>query len=323
MGLNNPAGLEDEDDVIDVPTDEEGNIDFGQDDGDDDHRADGQGEDDDNADDAPRSRQDDGEEDEDSDLGKRARKRIAQMRKKQGDAERRAIEAERRLRAYEERMAALENQHAQVTSESLERNIAEKRSALKDAIENGDTDAQLTLQDELTDLRLQQRSMQSRRPVQQRTEDDGEDRQQQAHQQAPQQRTKDDIYATMTPRGEQWARRLNLLDQDSHLIGIAVATEANIARAGYDRDSDEYFEALDAELRKRAPELYDGLDDDGMDVPRRKVQSPVAPPSRSSGSAPRQGGKVRLSAEQVKNMKTFGLDPNNPEHVRAYAQSAR
>ncbi len=322
MTNHNPALSEDDDDLIDIPDDGGAYLMPGAED----DRPDV----DDMPDDAGGSDAKPSDDD-DSDLSVRVRKRIDKERRKRGDAER-ALEAERAekdelRRQLSEYRGAMTN----AVAENLDREYAGVRADLKQAIEDGDTDKQLELQEKLVDLRAEMKSVSRAKTPQ---GDDRRDDRQPARQPQSADERKEQVYGTMHPRARVWAKSLKLLDRPAELVGIAVSVEAAVAKSGIDPSSDDYYAELDRRLRTRAPELYEAGEDDIADgdgddepvarqpVTRPRATSPVAAPTRAAPpGAARPGRVTRLSAEQVSNMRVFGLDPTNPAHVAEYAKS--
>ena len=82
---------------------------------------------------------------------------------------------------------------------------------------------------------------------------------------------------------------------------------------GIKPDTDEYFEAIDAGMRQRFPDYFEGGTSDDEDGSSRQPVSPpskpspvVAPSARTQGKAKRT---VRLTATQVSLAKRLGLTP--------------
>lgn len=101
----------------------------------------------------------------------------------------------------------------------------------------------------------------------------------------------------------------------------AIAVDQDLARKGLDPTKREYYRELDKEITKVFPDLAKPAG--------ARTDSPVATPGGNGRGDPdkpgqqrRRRGKVRLSDGQKRNMRDFGLDPSNPEHVREYARNA-
>ena len=108
-----------------------------------------------------------------------------------------------------------------------------------------------------------------------------------------------------TEAATNWAKNNPWFGKDSHrdMTAIAFATHETMIRdQGIKPDSDEYFEQLDATLRKRFPEHYEaGQGHSGQSASKPNV---VVAPATRSGSTPR---KVTLNASQRSLAKTLGI----------------
>ncbi len=122
--------------------------------------------------------------------------------------------------------------------------------------------------------------------------------------------------------------------------------DLKLQEKGYSPDDDDYYEQLEEAVEKKYPGIIihtmddeDGIDLDDKDeldaIPTKRSatkkkarrsarRQPVGGKDASGGgnrSRNRQKGKT-LNRNQVANMRMFGMDPDNKEHVEAYMEGA-
>jgi len=84
------------------------------------------------------------------------------------------------------------------------------------------------------------------------------------------------------------------------MTAYAIGVHQKLVKGGADPQSDEYYEAIDARMRKVFPENFE---DTTVEEPRTKRQTNVVAPATRS-TAPR---KVTLSHTQVAIAKKLGI----------------
>jgi hypothetical protein len=94
---------------------------------------------------------------------------------------------------------------------------------------------------------------------------------------------------------------------------FVLQEDANLVEEGYDKHAPEYYKELDRRVDRAFPTLRKKA---------TKSHSPVAP-AASSPSRNTSSKTITLKKADLQNMRTFGLDPNNKEHLREYARSKR
>lgn len=100
-----------------------------------------------------------------------------------------------------------------------------------------------------------------------------------------------------------WQKQNSWFGEDEEMTSLALGMHEKMVKQGVDPTSDEYYEALDKNMRKRFPEKFE--DSEEVEVtpkPRAKPSSVVAPATRST--APK---KVRLEPRQVQMAKRLGV----------------
>jgi len=175
--------------------------------------------------------------------------------------------------------------------------VAAAREHMKRAYEAGDADAIADAQEELTDAKLKLREIQQIKPSLQEPTD-GVQTKPQA--QAPQQQ--------VDPKAEAWRQDNTWFGVDEEMTSLALGLHGKLVRSGVDPRSDDYYEKVNATIRKRFPEHFEGAESEqpkGQETPAlRKSANVVAPVTRSTAPV-----KVRLTQTQVALAKKFGLTP--------------
>lgn len=100
-----------------------------------------------------------------------------------------------------------------------------------------------------------------------------------------------------------WQKQNSWFGEDEEMTSLALGMHEKMVKQGVDPTSDEYYEALDKNMRKRFPEKFE--DSEEVEVtpkPRAKPSSVVAPATRST--APK---KVMLQPRQVQMAKRLGV----------------
>ena len=165
------------------------------------------------------------------------------------------------------------------------------KAAYKAAYETGDPDALLEAQEKLNLLQNEKVRYESYKP-------------QQRQQSAPQPQ-----YAQQTPqaprpseRALEWAKRNDWFEKDSEMTGYAYGLHQKLVTNGVAPDSEQYYNEIDAAVRRVFPEKFD---DGSIEVsaPQRQAGNVVAPAARS-GKKPR---KIKLTSTQASLAKRLGL----------------
>jgi hypothetical protein len=95
---------------------------------------------------------------------------------------------------------------------------------------------------------------------------------------------------------------------------FVLGVDAQLIKEGYDKHSPTYYAELDKRVDKAFPVL------------RRSMGAGTAPPVAPvgvGGSKVVAKGSVRLNRDDLANMRRFGLDPTNKQHLREYAVNKR
>jgi hypothetical protein len=174
------------------------------------------------------------------------------------------------------------------------------RKKFKDAYEAGDADAIAASQERLANLSVQKASAESYRPVYNRGE---------GQQQQPQQQAYEPVVRQPTdPKALDWAKRNTWFGRDQMMTNYAKHIHDRIVVFdGVDPRTEEYWQTIDGEIRKRFPEMFDDSENDSRQAQsnRQQASNVVAPASRSSAAKPRK--QVKLTATEVSLAKRLGL----------------
>jgi hypothetical protein len=109
-------------------------------------------------------------------------------------------------------------------------------------------------------------------------------------------------------KAKAWQEANSWFGDDKEMTALALAVHQDLVESGVDTSSDEYYEKINARVRKRFPEAFTSE--------KPKKSSVVAPATRST--APR---KIVLTQSQVQIAKRLGL--TNEQYARAVAEEMR
>jgi len=97
----------------------------------------------------------------------------------------------------------------------------------------------------------------------------------------------------------QWFSADGFEDVSSYALGL----HKKLMNSGYDPQSDEYFEQIDARVREKFPEVFGNERQKSNEISKRPT-SVVAPAARSSGSK-----KIQMTPRAMALAKKFGITP--------------
>lgn len=207
----------------------------------------------------------------------------------------------RRLMEDKKRMEAALRKGEEILVESargkVEADLDVARRKFKEAYDAGDADAIAAAQERLAELSVQKVSAVNYRPVY--TQEEA------AQEQQPYQQV---TRPPADPRAAEWARKNSWFGRDQLLTDYAKHVHDRIVVFDrIDPRTDEYWQTLDGEMRKRFPEMFDDQGDDGRSERpvRQQTSNVVAPASRSNAAKPRK--QVKLTATEVALAKRLGL----------------
>ena len=174
------------------------------------------------------------------------------------------------------------------------------KSELRDAIEAGDTDKQVDINDRMIDLKAKmvQSQIESESYV------------------AP--------VDTGNPALEAWMGK-NAWYSDSKNVAHQEAVhriDKEMVNSGKDPRDPSYFVELNRRLSEDSPDLFAGSEKkkEVREVRSHKSGPPVVPQKPAASSGRRGANQVVLTRKDLLSMEEFGLDPNNREHIKAFAR---
>lgn len=222
------------------------------------------------------------------------------------------LEAERRRvaeieRDREEARRELEESRksaAEARSKRIDDDLLATRAALKAAIEDGDTDKQVELQDKLADLHAEKRAVpKAAAQPERRAEPDAPPR-----------------VNPQTPAAQAWVNGKAWINSQAHqqanrdLLRMAQT----VSDLGFDPNQPAYYEELERHMKRMHPTLFKSA---AATPPKRQPgKQAVGRVSRDDPPRATPSKTVKLAPSDLANMRRFGLDPENKEHLREYAR---
>lgn len=262
--------------------------------------------DDKNRDPLPKEVVEDLEKDDLKEYGEKVQNRLKTLKKAYHD-ERRAKETSTRERDEATRFAQTQLDENKTLKQRLGTGekifITEVTAAAKAALENarvklkqanasGDADLITQAQEEMTDAKLKIREVESFKPSLQ------EDKSGVNNNPQPQTPARP---ASVEPKADAWRAKNGWFGVDKKMTALALGLHEELVDSGVDPRSDDYYKKIDADMKKRFPEYFEG-DEPARDSSSRKHTTIVATASRSTG--PR---RVQLTTSQVALAKRLGL----------------
>ena len=241
--------------------------------------------------------------------GEKVQKRIQKLVAQRREAEVQSRQIQEQNAQLAARLERLEKGSQQSSENAFNQRYAQTKEALKKAIEEGDTDAQLDFSEQIADYRAAMRvsEMQRNQRAQQETASPTVGRAVQAAQDpAPQ-------------KAMQWWEKNNWFNGQGYEreTAAARAIDVQLDIEGFDKDSDDYYDQLNNRLHNVFPELVSGSSP--SNTKRTKSRSPVAP---STGGSPNyKGNRVRLTKQQLSAAREVGI--TTEDGLKRYASEIR
>jgi hypothetical protein len=227
--------------------------------------------------------------------------------KEQAFREREALEQYARQLLDENRglKGSVDKGHNALIESAKKQVLAEVQAAkqkYKEAYEAGETDAIIAAQEGLNSAQIRMDKVNNLKPRAATAEGATL---QTAQTPVEQKRTAPAVaqQATRDEKAEAWRDDNPWFGSDDEMTGSALGYHSKLVKAGVDPLSDEYYEKMNARMRKLFPETFD--EDEGEEPEKpviRKAANVVAPATRST--APK---KVRLTESQVAIAKKLGV----------------
>jgi hypothetical protein len=176
------------------------------------------------------------------------------------------------------------------------------KEALKKAVEEGDTDAQVSFSEQLADMRAAVRvnEMQNQLRQQQQTQSPTVGRAQQA------------AVNPAPPKAMNWWQQNQWFNAQGYEreTAAARAIDVQLDLEGYDKNSDDYYSQLNSRLQKVFPELVSS-NDQSMKSKSRKIVTPT------TGGSSYRGNRVRMTQDQLRMARELGI--NDEAGLKKYA----
>ena len=253
----------------------------------------------------------------------KVKKRLGQMKKVWHD-ERRAKEAalrereealrfaqirEQEIRQLKQRLGNGEKAYIQEVTKAANNDLGVAKERLKQAYEAGDAGKITEAQEALTEAKLRIKQYENFQPSLQEDFTGVQPNQQYQVPPAPQ--------PVADPKAEAWKDKNPWFGTDEEMTALALGLHEKLVRSGVDPRSDDYYDRVNATMRKRFPDYFDAEVEEEKPTQTREAEKPtrtkpanvVAPVTR--GTAPRQ---VRLTPTQVAIAKKLGL--SNEQYAR-------
>ena len=245
------------------------------------------------------------EKDELKDYSDGVQKRIAKLTRKMREAERQKEEAVQYAQSVtqqknqaEKRLSKLDKSYVSEFESRVTTSLAAAKLALKNAIESQDVEAQISAQEQLATLSVENARLNALKVA----EEDVAPRQRevninpQRQQQQPQQQS--------DPRAEDWASKNSWFGNDSAMTYTAFDIHKQLVEEeGYDPKSNEYYKEVDSRIRLEFPHKFDRIE--GNPTERAKPAQNVASARRSASTGRKK--TVKLSPSQVAIAKRLGV----------------
>ena len=245
------------------------------------------------------------EPDELKDYSDGVQKRIAKLTRKMREAERQREEAltyaqsiKSKNDEMEGRITKMDTSYVSEFESRVKTGLAAAKLSLKNAIETQNVEAQISAQQQLASLTMDEARVNSlkvaneQRPKAQQREVNINPQQQRA----PQQQS--------DPRAEDWASRNSWFGNDSAMTYTAFDIHKTLVeKEGYDPKSNEYYAEVDKRIRLEFPQKFDKIE--GSTTERAKPAQNVASARRSASTGRKK--TVKLTPSQVAIAKRLGV----------------
>lgn len=257
----------------------------------------------------PAEGQDDEEEEGDDDAySAKVRKRIAREKRRSDRLQTQLSENEARLARLEARWEAeADEKKLADTRSSIESKLEELRATKRSALEEGDTDKLLEIDEKIFDLRADLRN--------------AETKAEEARRRLEESRRSGEVIdgidlSKLTKEARSWIDDHPQFRTDAKFRRAVLAADSYLTAKGLNHQTKEYWQKLEKEVAEDFPRYFKK-----KATVRRK---PVSPTTGSKGvnvseKAQRRQGKVVITKADKENMIRFGFDPANRDHLREWA----
>lgn len=242
---------------------------------------------------------------------KEAKQRLLQMKKLINDERR---EKEQALREQQEairvaqslveetkklrgRLTEGEKVYVSNAKEGAERQLELARIAYKEAYDSGDSDKVVDAQEKLTEAKFKIHQVESYRPQYDESALQTAENEVKIPEQSQQPQRLDS-------KTQSWLDKNSWYGVDDDMSFLAMGIHRRLERDGVTTGSDQYWNAIDTEIKKRFPEKFAGDNNSETKDSVKKPSTVVAPATRSTSPK-----KIRLTQTQLALAKKFKLSP--------------
>jgi hypothetical protein len=242
---------------------------------------------------------------------KEAKQRLLQMKKLINDERR---EKEQALREQQEairvaqslveetkklrgRLTEGEKVYVSNAKEGAERQLELARIAYKEAYDSGDSDKVVDAQEKLTEAKFKIHQVESYRPQYDESSLQTAENEVKIPEQSQQPQRLDS-------KTQSWLDKNSWYGVDDDMSFLAMGIHRRLERDGVTTGSDQYWNAIDTEIKKRFPEKFAGENTSETKDSVKKPSTVVAPATRSTSPK-----KIRLTQTQLALAKKFKLSP--------------
>jgi RecA/RadA recombinase len=240
----------------------------------------------------------------DSEYGEKVQRRIKKLVDQRRDAENQSRQYQEQVSQLQMRLGRLEQGNNHRAENDFHKHYENTKLALKKAVEEGDTEAQVNFSEQIADMRAAVRVAEMQKS--QRT--------QQAI--SPTVGRAQQVSQEPTPK-----KAMEWWDSNRWFNSSGFERETAAARAidvqldieGYDKESDDYYHTLNKRLLNVFPELNSSTKQ------RTKSRSPVAP--TAGGSPAYSGTRIRMTQDQLRMARELGI--RDEKSLKRYADEIR
>ena len=241
-------------------------------------------------------------EPEDDPVSHRMQKRIDQLTARRHEAERREATKDQQVQQLQERLNSLESSQEKQNVQSFQEKYDQVKRSLLAAAEEGDTEKQVSLTEQMADMRATARM------------NEFANNQQTAQQNVQQQETTSQQNKAPDAAYEWWNRNTWFTKPEhSAATAFARAIDVELEAEGFDKNSPDYYKELDNRCQDKFPELY-----------TETVNAKAKPPTSPSGGKKRaskqlsKDGRIQLTRDQLNMARELGL--TTEAQLKAYAK---
>jgi len=247
------------------------------------------------------------ESDSDAEYGQKVQTRIKKLVDQRRDAELQTAQAQEQVAQLEARLNRLEQGNNHRAENEFHQRYEQTKAALAKAVEEGDTQAQLSFTEQMADMRAAMRIAEMRK--------------QEAATQAVSPTVGRAESVAQAPAPEKamfWWQKNRWFNSPGfeRETAAARAIDVQLDLEGHDKNSDEYYELLNNRLLNVFPELNS---DSEQSKPRVKSRAPVAPTAGGSGTY--KGNRVRMTQDQLRMARELGI--NDEKSLKRYANEIK